>query len=363
MNVIEFIEDPQLLGKAFKPKWLGFGSDTWSVWKIVLRVIFALPLNEMQRAVACRHTGRTVFPDSPVNEAWLCCGRRAGKTRMSAAVAVYLATSCNYEQWLAPGETGTVVLVAPDRTQAKTILRYIAGLLRGSPLLAAMVVRETVDTIELANRIVIAVYTASHKTIRGTTTVAAIVDEAAFLPTNESATPDAELLTALRPSMLTIPNALLLIISTPYSQAGEMFRAAKDFFGNDNSMAIFWNADSITMNPSLPRKTIDAAFRADPVAAMSEYGQGGFVQFRSDVEALFSQESIHAVTVKGRFELPPSGHDYFGFVDVSGGRVDSSTAAVAHMENGRGVLDCLREIQAPHSPQEAIREISEMFRS
>lgn len=36
-------------------------------------------------------TGRTDWPTTPARGAWLACGRRAGKSRVAAVVAVYLA--------------------------------------------------------------------------------------------------------------------------------------------------------------------------------------------------------------------------------------------------------------------------------
>jgi hypothetical protein len=54
--------------------------------------------------------------------------------------------------------------------------------------------------------------------VRGRTVAAALLDEVAFWRSEESANPDAEVLAALRPSMLTIPNSPLLAISTPYSR-------------------------------------------------------------------------------------------------------------------------------------------------
>jgi hypothetical protein len=61
--------------------------------------------------------------------------------------------------------------------------------------------------------------------VRGRTVAAALLDEVAFWRSEESANPDAEVLAALRPSMLTIPNSPLLAISTPYSRRGVVWQA------------------------------------------------------------------------------------------------------------------------------------------
>ena len=63
------------------------------------------------------------------NEAWLVCGRRAGKSAMMALIAVYAATFRSYEKYLSRGERATIMVIAADRKQARVILRYVAGLL------------------------------------------------------------------------------------------------------------------------------------------------------------------------------------------------------------------------------------------
>ena len=66
----------------------------------------------------------------------------------------------------------------------------------------------TVDSSpDLTNKVCIEVGAANFKSVRGYAIVAALVDEVAFLPTDDSAQPDYELLDALRPGTATIPTA------------------------------------------------------------------------------------------------------------------------------------------------------------
>lgn len=53
------------------------------------------------------------------------------------------------------------MVLAADRRQARVIIRYINGFLDGVPMLSAMVVNRTKDSIELTNRVMIEVHTAS----------------------------------------------------------------------------------------------------------------------------------------------------------------------------------------------------------
>ena len=136
----------------------------------------------------------------------LVCGRRAGKSAILALVAVYLATFKNYAPYLAPGERGTIAIIAADRKQARVIFRYLASLLRDIPMLAQLIERETAESFDLANRVTIEVSTASYRTARGYTFIAILADELAFWRSDDSANPDTEVLAAVRPGMGTIPS-------------------------------------------------------------------------------------------------------------------------------------------------------------
>ena len=107
-----------------------------------------------------KHTGRQAPPTKAYDEAWLVCGRRGGKSRILALIAVYLACFRDYRPYLASGEVGTVRLMAVDRDQARAIFRFIAGFLRETPALKRLVARETADSFELTNRTIIEVGTA-----------------------------------------------------------------------------------------------------------------------------------------------------------------------------------------------------------
>jgi hypothetical protein len=126
-----------------------------------------------------QYTARSTLPTSPASEAWLVCGRRAGKSFILALCAVFLAAFYDYRQFLAPGEVGTILIIATDRRQARNIFRFIRGLLTGVPMLRRMIRRETSEVFELNNDVVIEVGTPSFRSVRGYTIVAALCDEIA----------------------------------------------------------------------------------------------------------------------------------------------------------------------------------------
>ena len=87
-------------------------------------------------------------------------------------------------------------------------------------MLKPFVERVDGETIELTTGVSIEISTASFRAVRGYTVLAALIDEAAYLRDEESSTPDVELLNALRPAMATIPDARLLVASSPYAKRG-----------------------------------------------------------------------------------------------------------------------------------------------
>jgi hypothetical protein len=267
---------------------------------------------------------------------------------------VFLA--CFRRYTLAIGERGVVMVIAADRRQARVVFRYIRALLDSVDMLRALVDRPTKEAVHLKNGISIEVHTASFRAVRGYTVVAAIMDEIAFWPTDDAANPDHEILAALLPAMATIPDALLVALSSPYARRGELWRAYEQHFGREDDPTLVWQAPSKVMNASLPQSVIDAAYAADEASAAAEYG----AEFRKDIETLLSLESIDAVTVRGRSSLPAvRGIEYEAFVDPSGGSgADSFTCAIAHLAEDRAVLDAVLERRPPFSPEATVAEFA-----
>jgi hypothetical protein len=338
----------------------GLVGPTWEPWRSFLRAVFALAMSAADLDRFVRHTGRPIPPTAPVREAWLLVGRRGGKSRIAALVALFLAIRRDYTKLLAPGERGVIAVIAADRLQARSTLGYLKGLLE-LPAFAPYVGRVLRDHVELRTGVEIRVTTASYRTTRGYTLVGVVCEEIAFWLSDESgANPDAEILAALRPGMLTVPGSLLLGLSSPYAARGELYKAYQRYFGTDDATGLAWNADTVSMNPGVDLKVIADAFADDPVAAASEYGQGGSVAFRRDVEAFLDPEAVRAVTFAGRRELPRvEGLRYVAFVDPSGGSRDSFTLAVAHREGSRAILDLVRERRPPFSPDDVVKDFAQ----
>ena len=247
MNIIQALNDPKVFGAFFR-------AGTWDVWRVFLAALFGLPMTDDQLATYRRFTGRSTPPTAALHEAWLVIGRRGGKSFVLAVIAVFLACFRDWRPFLGPGEVGTVMIIAADRRQARVIMRYCLGLLQAVPMLAKLIEAQSRETIELRNRIVIEIHTASFRTTRGYTIVTALCDELAYWQSDEtSAEPDVEVINALRPGMSTIPDAVLLCASSPYARRGALWDAHRRHYGRDGDEVLVWQADTRSMNPSVPQ--------------------------------------------------------------------------------------------------------------
>jgi hypothetical protein len=96
-NLLRAFSDQRAFGKHF-------AGPSWNAWRAFLAALDGGPLSALgQLATYTACTGRTAPPAAPFREAALICGRRAGKSRVLAALAVSYATMKDWRQYLAPG--------------------------------------------------------------------------------------------------------------------------------------------------------------------------------------------------------------------------------------------------------------------
>lgn len=341
MNITDLMTDPGLFGEQY-------GGESWCNWRALLAGFYGLALDDEQ-ALAFHDLTRREPPTSPANELWLVIGRRGGKSAAAALLAVYEAIFNDHRAKLSPGEVATVMVIAADRKQARSVMRYIRGLLN-NPMLTQLVLRDQAESIELTNCCAIEVMTASHRSTRGYTAACVIADEIAFWY-SDGANPDKEILNAVRPSLATL-GGKLIALSSPYARRGVLWQAYRRHFGQPGRILVA-QAPSRTMNPCLPESVVLEAYEDDPTAAAAEYG----AQFRADVESFVSVEAVDACTRPGPFELPPANDvTYTAFVDPSGGVADAFTLAIGHKEGETAVIDCARAIKPPFSPEAVVTE-------
>ena len=211
LTILDAMDDENLFAPHFD------NAETWVAWRAFLAVLFGLALDESQRELFRQCTGREHINSEGHHEAWMVIGRRGGKSFALALIAVFLACFKDWQQYLGPGERGTIMIIAADRKQA--LMRYCKGLLASVPMLAQLIQRDRDGvsdiSLDLSNRVTLEVHTASYRTTRGYTIVAALLDELAFWPTDDSSEPDREVINAIRPGMINVPGSMLLCASSP----------------------------------------------------------------------------------------------------------------------------------------------------
>jgi hypothetical protein len=345
-DILAALDNTELFAPHFK-------GTSWGAWRAFLAALFALPMDDATLACYQAQTGRVAPPVAAFAEAALIVGRRGGKSRALALIAVYLAVFRDYTPHLAPGEVATIGIIASNRSQARSIFRFVSGLLDVVPALKGMVADQTGEQITLTNNVQIEISTASFRSTRGYSYAAVLADEIAFWRSDEtSANPDIEILRAIRPGMANIPGSILLLASSPYAKRGSLYQAFRRHYGKDDARVLVWKADTATMNPKIDPAIIAEAYESDPEAARAEYGG----EFRDDLADFVTIEVVQAVTAWGRTELPPEpGVAYTAFCDPSGGSNDAMTLAIAHRAaDGLIVLDAIREARPPFSPEAVV---------
>lgn len=354
IDIISACRDPKLFGPWFK------NEESWQAWFSFLRAVFCLEMPKQDFDIYRQCTKRDTVPQRRISECYMPIGRRGGKSLITSMIAVYLSCFFDWRPYLAPGERGTVGLFAADRKQARVLFRYIGGFLKGIRLLKSMIERETKEIFELKNQVNIEIFTSSFRTLRGYTFIATLLDEIAYWPCEDSANPDYEILAAIRPGMATIPGSMIFALSSPYSQRGVLYDMYKKYYGQNDDMILIWQAPTWVMNPTVPQEVIDEAYKRDPIAAAAEYG----AQFRKDVQQPFDPDIVDDCTDVGIYErsYEPE-HDYIAFVDPSGGSQDAMTLAIAHTEKETRVLDAVRVVKPPFSPDSVIQEFVAVAKS
>lgn len=354
ITIVDAMNDPDIFGPWFRDR------ESFAAWFVVLKVIFGLPLDAAELAIFQRHTGRTSPAPGGYFDICLVIGRRGGKSLALATIAAFLSAFVDWTPFLTGGEKATIIVVAADRKTAAVTMGYLRQML-SIPLLSGLIVRETVDVIELSNGAQVEVVTPNFKSIRGRTVVCGIADELAFWEVDEhSASPDVAVIAALEPAMATVPGARLLKASSPYARRGVLWRDYERYYGRDDAKTLVWQAATREMNPAISEDFVRSKYEADPASAEAEYG----AQFRSDVQVLFARDAINAVVINGRLELPPQQHAaYFAWTDPSGGSADSMTLAIGHCEGETAILDAVRERRPPFSPEQVVSEFCTLLRS
>jgi len=353
-----YLNDPNLLGQHFK-------GDSFFAAHVMAKVFdisrgHPYKLNKREQEKYEEIAGRVTIPKS-LREWWKQVGRGGGKSIFDSALGLYLATHKDWSKDFSAGETAIGMHICPDRKQARITRNYIVGFIESSPQLQSVVRQITKEQIQLKTGVNLEIHTASFKSTRGYPLIYVLLDEVAFFASDEWAVhQDLEIAAAVQPGLARVKGSLLMGSSTPYAKRGLLYEKNLKFYGTENDAVLFIQGPTRTFNPTIPQQVVDDALKADEQRARAEW----LGEFRDDVSSIFSTEALEAVVNYDRpIELPRSQYRYVGFLDASGGSgQDSMTAAVAHKENERLILDCVVEVRPPFSPASVSGQFAGMFK-
>lgn len=353
MNIVQAAKDANL----FRP-FLGAELESWSNWLVALRAVYGLPIRKpasRETITACTGRDPDRLPKAGFDTAVFLTGRRSGKSRAAAIIGAYEATLAGRETKLAKGERGVVPICAPSKSQGRIVKGYLRAIF-DTPLLRGEIVGDTNEGFELRNGTRIEILAGDWRTIRGFTLLAAIVDEACFFGYDAECKvkSDTELVRAIKPSLATV-GGKLVCISSPYAKKGWCYTQWKKHYGNNASRVLVWNTTSRMMNPTLPQSVVDEAIEEDLQSARSEY----LGEFRDDIAEFLPRYVVESLVVQGRLELlPRPPQPYSAFADLSGGRSDAASLAIAHKAGPNVVVDMVRNYKPPFNPHAIIGEMA-----
>ena len=340
------LSDPHLMGHVLK-------GDSWLPWRTILIASMGEALTDEERVVFKQLTGREREPLQRVNELEVVAGRRGGKTTAMAAGATYIAACCDHSDALARAEQGVLLCVAQDQRVAKQILDRVEANLQDSPILHQLIKGRTQDSIELTNNISIEVRPSIFPKTEGTDLHRNNCGRACVLvhgvKLRESRCGGAGRCSP-RPAHHARP--LHHGIESP-TQRSECFGRRS----NDTTVPMALLACSSPRAPqetsthTIPQSEIDRELERDRARNTAEL----LAEFRNDLEGYVTYEVVEAC-IGSYFEMPPARSvSYYAFTDPVGwSAMILSRYAICHREHDRVVIDCIREVRPPFSPEQVM---------
>ena len=280
-----------------------------------------------------------------------------GKSTAVVVFDIWIAALCDHRGTLAPGETGVALLISRDQRVARMLLDRIYGIMSSSEPLNSMIVNRTADTIELRNGISIEVRPCSYKTLRGPTFISVICDELAFWFTSaDFANPDTEVLTAVRPGLITTDGPVLMV-SSAYAKRGELYEAYRKYFGPNG-------APDVLVAYGTSRDTSIPLSRKPRLIARSRKTQSGIAQNFCQNFGMISQASFRARSWRLASAIIMNCRPIRAFATVASWtlplacpRATAMPSPSRHKLGDRVVIDAIREVRPPFSPSEVVSSV------
>lgn len=290
--------------------------------------------------------------DIKINKINLICGRRSGKTLLSAVIAIYCAISNNWKPFLKKTPFATVLIMSHSREFSDEVLEVIRTLIEASHVLSALVNKDKKNSASTMNlkvpwvinnaqiqysRVQIKVAAASSKTTRGVAACAIICDEIAFWNLDENMKEtDAKIMKAVRPAMKQFREfAMLIKLSSPGIKQGVLYgEYKKDREGTLPPTYAVFKAPSWVMTPEdvVPSGEFVEEFELDSDSFDQEY-RGNFAD---SLSFFITPEYIDmAVLKKVNFQAPEGDATKYTAAIDAAYKGDRFTFSVVAYVNGR----------------------------
>ena len=290
--------------------------------------------------------------DIKINKINLICGRRSGKTLLSAVIAIYCAISNNWKPFLKKTPFATVLIMSHSREFSDEVLEVIRTLIEASHVLSALVNKDKKNSASTMNlkvpwiinnsqiqysRVQIKVAAASSKTTRGVAACAIICDEIAFWNLDENMKEtDAKIMKAVRPAMKQFREfAMLIKLSSPGIKQGVLYgEYKKDREGTLPPTYAVFKAPSWVMTPEdvVPSGEFVEEFELDSDSFDQEY-RGNFAD---SLSFFITPEYIDmAVLKKVSFQAPEGDATKYTAAIDAAYKGDRFTFSVVAYVNGR----------------------------
>lgn len=344
MNIIEFIESPEMLND----KSLSLAQRT------AIKAVYGLPLMFDELEMFKKITGLTRYRSGiEWEEASFLWPRRTGKSdKIASTIALYEA--CCRKHKLSVGQVGVVMVVASEKKrQAKIVFKYIEEKLKRSPVLRKMINGNiTQDIITLKNNVEIQVFPCSIGKIRGQSLICFIADEVAHWKV-DGVDVDSDVLDSARPG-LDFDYSKMIKISTPWIRKGEIWQDFRQYYGKANNDVLVFQGDTETIFPAYAeknRKKLERQKKRNPLMYETER----LARFRSDLSAMYDPAMIDkAVNPDRPLEIPyRKDVAYKAFTDCSGGvGKDHYAYCCGHLENEKVIIDIVRSRAPKFNPDE-----------
>ena len=291
-----------------------------------------------------------------------CLSRGAGKSLVLSIIALYEVLTSEYVAQ--QGETVAVSIVSPRMKQSRLLLSYIKGFL-DRPELSGFVDSVVEGSARFTNGRVIHSVAVDRAGAggRGTTNIAIILDECAFLM-SEGTQVASDQWAAQLAGCRGVENPRGIISSSANGQAGFFYETFRENHGNaDSAWETFLGPVDLArpdMSPSLLREYHRADEQAYRREFLCDFSAG------SGSEKFFNQNQVEACVKAGVIAVPQSGPtvQYAAAVDPSGGANDVMTMTVVERLEDGSVRQCLARGWDPKVPcaptvHEIAMEVSE----